>query len=503
MSWQTRGDESTPIFVPDEQAPATAGPAPDNFRGAPGALQYDGGAVPAGAVFANTYFGEPGQKTGFGSGVGGPPAGSYYFPSMAAAQAVFPSYGKITDSGGGFGGFVDALKNDFAPGGVPLALAALGGGAMGGGLGAALSGATGGGAAEVSALSSGLDAGASAGESLMPPAVLDTGGAAMMPAAMPAADATFGGALAETTSPGVFAVPGSSTSAPGAAGGGEIDGGAPPAGGTAMLNASSPLTTIDASTAAALGITPDPEVGARLDGLSSSISTMGFDTSTGMVSGGAPTFGDASGDTGFAGGGTSSDGGTSTGMSDVGGEDVLDKGAALLKKLGLSPATAAMLGISGFQAFSKPKIPDAANKLQAGASPAADQANSVIQSGGTSSPAFATQKASIDATIDQQIKEQSEAMLQQAVNSGQGADSQLTLQQINKLKTQLETQRQTLYAQAAQQNVSAALQQLGISDQALAQVANAQFASDNQAKTSASETAKMALMLQSLSKQPA
>lgn len=265
-----------------------------------------------------------------------------------------------------------------------------------------------------------------------------------------------------------------------------------------MLNASAPLTALDPTTAAALGITDATlPVGQGISG------AVEAGSATGFAPGGADTGIFVPGtDYSIYTGGTPTD--VPNPLPDVtgGGADVsggiLDAGSAMLKKLGLTPATAALLGISGVQAFSSPEIPAAAKKLQAGAGPAADAASSVIQSGGTSSASWGAQKASIDASIDQQIKEQSEAMLQQAVNSGQGADSQVTLQQINKLKTQLETQRQNLYAQAQAQNVQVAVQSLGISDQALAQVAQAQFAESNQAKSSASETAKMALMLQAL-----
>lgn len=174
-----------------------------------------------------------------------------------------------------------------------------------------------------------------------------------------------------------------------------------------------------------------------------------------------------------------------------------------LKKLGLSPATAAMLGISGAQALSKPQIPDAAKRLAGQAGPGADAASAVVQSGGTSSPAWGTQKSAIDASIDQQIQQQAQALVQQAQNSGMGADSEVTVQQINKLKTDLEGKRQQLYAQAQQQNVQAALSALGINDQALAQVAQAEFAGSAEAKASASQTAQNAMMLQALSQRQA
>jgi hypothetical protein len=178
----------------------------------------------------------------------------------------------------------------------------------------------------------------------------------------------------------------------------------------------------------------------------------------------------------------------------------LDATTAFLKKLGLTPATAALLGVSAAQGLSKPKLPQAAQDLQKTGTAGAQAASGVIQSGGTSGPAWATQKASIDATIDQQIKEQTQAMLQQAVNSGQGADSQVTLQQINKLKNQAETMRQQMYQQAQAQNVKAALTELGISDQALAQVADTQFKQSAAARQGAAQTASLALMLSTLGK---
>jgi hypothetical protein len=173
---------------------------------------------------------------------------------------------------------------------------------------------------------------------------------------------------------------------------------------------------------------------------------------------------------------------------------------AALKKAGLSPTTLALLGISGVQAFSKPQVPEASKTLSGTAGPGAANASAVIQSGGTATPAWAQQKESIDAALDQQLKEQTAAMMQQAVNSGQGADSQVTLQQINKLKNQIETQRQQLYAQAQSQNVQAALSQLGISDQALSNVANVQFQASNQARQQAASTAELALILAANSK---
>lgn len=255
-----------------------------------------------------------------------------------------------------------------------------------------------------------------------------------------------------------------------------------------MLNASSPVTTLDPATATALGITADPIFGGPA-----------FQSAGGTMAGGAPTFGENAFGGGYAGEPTGQWGGA-TGMDAAGGPGALDTMREYLKKLGLTPATAALLGVSGMQALSKPKLPGAAQDLQKQGAAGAASASGVIHSGGTSGPAWATQKASIDATIDQQLKEQTQAMLQQAQNSGMGADSQVTLQQINKLKNQLETSRQQMYQQAQAQNVQAALQELGISDAALANVANTQFQQSAQARAGAAQTAGLALMLATLGK---
>lgn len=318
--------------------------------------------------------------------------------------------------------------------------------------------------------------------------------ATSMPPAIPEIDPTFGGAL-QQTSPGVFsaAAPagaaafGSALGEEGmGAGSGAVGADVMPSGGS-FLPATMPTTALDPSTAAALGITFSPQIPGEFGAIESS---------TGFMPGGAPTFGEGAG--GFPGEPTGQWGGpTGMGAGEVG---AAESAAAWLKKLGLTPATAGLLGISGLQALSKPKLPQAAQDLQKTGAAGATAASGVIQSGGTSGPAWAQQKSSIDATIDQQVKEQIQAMLQQAQNSGMGADSQVTQQQVNKIKNQAETMRQQMYAQAQAQNVQAALQQLGISDQALAQVANTQFQQSAQARQGAAQTASLALMLATLGK---
>lgn len=274
-------------------------------------------------------------------------------------------------------------------------------------------------------------------------------------------------------------------------GGGDITG-APDitgaGGGTSFIDATTPTVPLSPETMQVLGISPAEFAGG---GESSFTLPETGATGAGFVPGG--------GDAGFAGGADGGLGGVGGG-SMASDPDYLQKAAALWKKLGISPGTALQLGMAGKNALTTPKLPEAAKTLQNQAGPGAQAAMQVIQSGGQGSPAWAAQKQSIDAGIDQQVQEQTQAIMQNAVNSGMGADSQVVVQQVNKLKTQLETQRQALYAQAQQQNVQSALQSLGIQDAALANVANAQFRQSDEAKASASATAQNALMLQALSR---
>ena len=341
------------------------------------------------------------------------------------------------------------------------------------------------------------------------PAILDTGA---MSVPVGTGTVAGGGDLASTLTGGA-AAGGAAGAVTG--GGGGADPASPTAGtgGTSFISAANPTMALTTDTANALGI----GTGSAFDasGIGTGIDAGTFSSDAGLSSIGVPAS-----EAGFVPGQDTSiwTGAQPTDVPDPMADQTLtpDGGGfdptkappgalgnikKTLNELGLSPATAAMLGISGAQALSKPSIPSASKALEGTAGPGAAAASSVIQSGGTSSPAWATQKASIDANIDQAIQEQTQAMVQQAINSGQGADSQVVQQQVNKLKNQLETQRQTMYAQAQQQNVQAAISQLGISDQALAQVANAQFKGSEEAKSAASQTASNALMLQALSKQ--
>jgi hypothetical protein len=163
-------------------------------------------------------------------------------------------------------------------------------------------------------------------------------------------------------------------------------------------------------------------------------------------------------------------------------------------------ASLGMLGISGFNALSKPKLPSAANTALGAAGPAVAQAQSIISSGGTATPEWATQKASIDASIDQQIQQQTEALKQAAANNGEGnQNSGIVQQQIAQMTSNLNEQRQQLYLQAQQQNVNNAVSELTGGNQTLSAIAQMQLSQETQARQSATQTAQLALQLQQLS----
>jgi hypothetical protein len=165
--------------------------------------------------------------------------------------------------------------------------------------------------------------------------------------------------------------------------------------------------------------------------------------------------------------------------------------------------TAGMLGLSLKNALSKPKLPGASQTASAGATQAVQGATSTIQSGGTATPEWGSQKASIDATIDQQITQQTEAIQQAAANSGQGnQNSGIVQQQIAQMTSNANTQRQQLYAQAQQQNVQAALSELSGGDATLTSIGNMQLQQSQEAQQLAAQTAEMALMLQTGTGQP-
>jgi hypothetical protein len=166
-------------------------------------------------------------------------------------------------------------------------------------------------------------------------------------------------------------------------------------------------------------------------------------------------------------------------------------------------ATAGMLGLSLKNSLSTPKLPGASAAAEANAAAVAKGALPVIESGGTASPAWASQKASIDSTIDNEIKQQTQAIMQAAASSGEGGqNSGIVQQQIAQMTQQANLQRQQLYAQAQAQNVQQAISELTGGDATLAGIGQMQAQQSEQASQLAAETASLALQLQGGSKWP-
>lgn len=178
----------------------------------------------------------------------------------------------------------------------------------------------------------------------------------------------------------------------------------------------------------------------------------------------------------------------------------LDDVAATLKKLGLTPASAAMLGISGAQALSKPKLPGSYNTLQANAGAQLPQEQAIINSGGTAAPQWASQKQAIDAQYDQMLQQQTEALKQTLASSGQGGSNSAVIQQkIAQLTQTINQQRQQAYLQAQQANVNQAIQLMTGNNNILSGIGATQLQQSTAAQQTAAQTAELALLLQSRS----
>jgi hypothetical protein len=166
-------------------------------------------------------------------------------------------------------------------------------------------------------------------------------------------------------------------------------------------------------------------------------------------------------------------------------------------------ATAGLLGLSAKNALTTPKLSAASQAAEANAAAEAKGALPVIQSGGTASPEWGSQKASIDATVDNQIKQQTQAIMQAAASSGEGGqNSGIVQQQIAAMTQQANLQRQQLYAQAQAQNVQQAVSEISGGDSTLTTIGNTQLQQSQEAQQLASQTAEMALLLQTGQKLP-
>lgn len=163
-----------------------------------------------------------------------------------------------------------------------------------------------------------------------------------------------------------------------------------------------------------------------------------------------------------------------------------------------NPSHLASLGLGGLSlagALSKPQLPGQANTASAANTAASNAAQSVITGGGTASPNWAGQKSSIDASVAQELQDQSAALQQNAANTGQSG--MVVQQQLNKLKQTLETQRQVLYEQAQRDNVNTAIAELTGSNQALMGISELQMRQDAAAQQASSQLAELALLLAS------
>jgi hypothetical protein len=185
----------------------------------------------------------------------------------------------------------------------------------------------------------------------------------------------------------------------------------------------------------------------------------------------------------------------STGAVAPGGQSTLDQFGSWISQP-KNAITAGMLGLAGVNAIMTPKLPSAANTALGAAGPAVQAAQSVIQSGGMSGPAWTQQKASIDASIQQQLQQLTDQIKQNAATSGQGTtNSGLVQQQIAQATEQLETQRQQLYMQAAEQNVQTAVSELTGGNATLSSIASMQLAQSNTARQQSAQLAQLAAAL--------
>ena len=239
------------------------------------------------------------------------------------------------------------------------------------------------------------------------------------------------------------------------------------------------IATLDATTAANLGV--------------DSSNLYGIDPATAdsVTSGGFGTDALTSNDPTLAGG---LSGGGEAGPSGGGFGDFAS--SAWNKIKGVNPLQAAALGLAVRNATHQPSLPSSAQTAVGLAGPAAAQAQATIASGGTNTPIWASQKASIDSQIQQQLSAAIEQMKQSAASSGMGGNNSAVVQQkIAQLTAQATTQAQQLYMQAQQQNVSNAVAELNGGNQVLTQAAQMQLTQSQQAQQAAFQTGQLALLL--------
>jgi hypothetical protein len=365
------------------------------------------------------------------------------------AQAAAAYYG--LDALGAFGSAAGATGADFSLGG---ALPNAGGAVAGWGQGTAIAG--------LDAAGSVADATALGGASAALAGGGGAGGSAMAADALGAAGA-LGGTGAASATPSMFSLGGGAL--PSAGGGAAAFGATPSASFLPVTGAGPGLSTLDATTAANLGI----------------------DTSgVGAVGGATPS------------------GSFLSGLGDKAMGAVGDAGHAISGALGKvgsgimnNPLQSAGLALMARNVLGGPQqLPSYAQQAGNTATDLQTQANGILQSGGTSSPMWNGMKASIDSSIDGNLKNAIEQLKQSAANSGQGGDNSAVVQQgINNLTQQAETQRQAQYTQALSSITNQAVSMLTGGNQTLTSLAQMQMANNSQAQASAGQIGEMAALI--------
>jgi len=170
---------------------------------------------------------------------------------------------------------------------------------------------------------------------------------------------------------------------------------------------------------------------------------------------------------------------------------------SLLDKVsGKGLAQGGLLGLSALNALSKPKIPGASQTALNAAVPQLQEAEMVVKTGGQGSPLWPQQKAAIDAAIDQQTANAVAALKQQSANAGMGGnDSEVVQAQIADIQAKATAQKQQIYAQQLDNNVKEAITLITGADNVLTQIGATQLQESNAARSAASQTAELALLL--------
>lgn len=170
---------------------------------------------------------------------------------------------------------------------------------------------------------------------------------------------------------------------------------------------------------------------------------------------------------------------------------------SMLGTITKDPLKLAMLGLSLKGSLSKPKLPGAAQTALDNANSSTTTANNTINSGGMGSPAWAVQKSAIDSQYDLMLRQETEAIKQNAANSGMGmaGNSMVVQQQINAAQERNMGARQEAYQRALSENLTAAVAQLSGGNSVLTSIAQMQLSQSRDAQATAAEVAKLAAQL--------